>query len=122
VSLFGPITELLRQGAELAARRHALLSENVANAETPGYRARDLAFRHELTLAQQVRALPAGPAPALDVRLVEAPEGPPAPGAPAVDIDREMGRIARNTLYQHTVVQLLNARFRQLRAAINGQS
>jgi flagellar basal-body rod protein FlgB len=123
MSLFGITTEMLRQGTQLAARRHELLSENVANAETPGYRARDLAFSQELSLAQQVRSLPAGAevAPLLDTRLVDSPDGPTSPDGPSIDVDRQMGRVAKNALYQHAVVQLLNARFRQLRAAINGQ-
>jgi flagellar basal-body rod protein FlgB len=123
MSLFDGTMEVLRLGVGLATRRHQLLAQNVAHAETPGYRARDLAFVHELSLAQQTRAAPAGPeAAALGARLVESPDPVARPDANTVDIDRQMTRVAGNTVYQHTLVQILNARFRAIRAAINGHA
>jgi flagellar basal-body rod protein FlgB len=121
-NLFGGSIDLLRQGAELAARRHELLAQNIANAETPGFQARDLSFARELSLAQQVKSLPApdGLAPALDTRIVESPDEARRADGNTVDIDRQMPRLAVNAMYQNTVIQLLNARFKALRSAING--
>jgi flagellar basal-body rod protein FlgB len=120
--LFGGTIDLLRQGAELAARRHELLAQNIANVDTPGFQARDLSFARELSLAQQVKSLPApdGLAPALDTRVVESPDEVRRPDGNTVDIDRQMPRLAANTLYQNTMIQLLNARFKALKSAING--
>jgi flagellar basal-body rod protein FlgB len=123
VSLFDGTSELLRLGTAAAARRHELLAQNVANADTPGFRARDLAFGHELSLAQQVRSLPAASEDdALGVRLVESPDEVQRLDGNTVDIDRQMTRLAENALYQNTLVQLLAARFRTLKAAINGHA
>jgi flagellar basal-body rod protein FlgB len=124
VKLFeGPI-ELLRQAAVFSSRRHELLAQNVANADTPGFQARDLSFESEMTLAQRVRALPATAlgAPDLELRLIEHPDSTVSPDGNSVDIDRQMARVAQNTLYHTTVLQLLNSHFRALKTAINGHA
>jgi flagellar basal-body rod protein FlgB len=141
--MLGGTIDLLRQATAFAARRHEILAQNVANAETPGFQARDLAFDRELTLAQRVRALPlyrsassdqgvgglaqTGVAPLpggsldLDVRMVDAPDARLRPDGNNVDIDRQMARVAQNTLYHNVVVQLLTSRFNALKSAINGR-
>ena len=43
-ALFGPTHELLSTSMQLCATRHEILTANIANAETPGYRARELEF------------------------------------------------------------------------------
>ena len=122
MTLFGSVGEVLRQASAFALRRHELLAQNVANADTPGFRARELTFDHALSIAQRVRALPApaAGAPDLDLRLVDGPDEPGRADGNNVDIDRQMARLAQNTAYQHTVIQLLNGKFRALKTAING--
>jgi flagellar basal-body rod protein FlgB len=119
----GPI-ELLRQATVYSTRRHELLAQNVANADTPGFQARDLNFASEMSLAQQVRALPASAlgVPDLDVRLIEHPDPTVGADGNSVDIDHQMTRVAQNTLYHTTVLQLLNSQFRALKTAINGHA
>jgi len=49
-----PILSMLRQRMEWHQERQRVLAENVANADTPNYRARDLAppdFSHEMQAA-----------------------------------------------------------------------
>ena len=122
--LFEGTIELLRQAAVYSTRRHELLAQNVANADTPGFQARDLSFASEMSLAQQVRALPATALgiPDLDVRLIEHPDSAVTPDGNSVDIDRQMARVAQNTLYHNTVLQLLNGEFKTLKTAINGHA
>jgi flagellar basal-body rod protein FlgB len=116
--------DMLRQAAVFSTRRHELLAQNIANADTPGWEARDVAFANELSLAQQVRALPASAlgAPDLDLRLIERPDSVVAPDGNSVDIDRQMTRVAQNTLYHSAVLQLLNSQFRALKTAISGHA
>jgi flagellar basal-body rod protein FlgB len=130
MGLFDATVELLQRGAAFAARRHAILAQNLANVETPGYRGQDLTFARELDLAQQVRATPfafglSGPAGArdarLDVRLVRSPDGPPRSDGNDVDVDRQMVKIAENTLYHNAVVHLLIAKLNAMKTAISGR-
>ena len=130
MGLFDGTVEILQRGVAFATRRHALLAQNVANVETPGYSGQDLTFARELDLAQQVRATPVafgpgGPAGArgadLDVRLVRAADGLPRADGNDVDIDRQMVKIAENTLYHNAVVHLLIAKLNAMKTAISGR-
>lgn len=123
MSIFGGVIETLRQASVFALRRHEMLAENVANVETPGFRARDITFERELSTAQKARALPAPGvgAESLDLRLVDRPDFVTKFDGNTVDIDRQMTRMAQNTLYHNAVIQLLNSRFNALKSAINGR-
>ena len=102
--------EILRLAQELAshaARRQEHVAENVANADTPGYRARDLVDFSEYYAARgdaQMRATRAGhlseasfgaPAAALIDTRTE-----PAPNGNSVSLETEMIRQAE-TRHQH---------------------
>lgn len=128
--LFDATVELLQRSATFAVRRHAVLAQNLANMETPGYRGQDLTFASELDLARQAHAIPVSLEPgrkdrtaeqALDVRLVHAPDGPVRPDGNDVDIDRQMIKIAENALYHNTIVHLLIGKLNTMRTAISGR-
>ncbi len=124
-ALFGGVVEALRQASVFATRRHELLAENVANAETPNFKAHDLSFAHELDLARLVQSTPDPKAPLgsspLDLRLLRQPDGPAKLDGNDVDIDKQMVRVTQNSLYHNVVVQLLKAQFDGLKSAINGR-
>lgn len=120
--MFGGVVEALRQASAFALRRHELLAENVANADTPGFRAHDLSFTRELDLAQLVQSRPDGSyGPGMDLRIVDSPDGPAKLDGNDVDLDKHMTRIGANAMYHNVVIQLLNARFNALKSAINGR-
>lgn len=126
--LSDPTVEALARGLGLAARRHAVLAENVANLATPGYRARDVAFDDVLRPLLEAappgmrpRLLEAGAALSPRPRLVLAGDGPPRSDGNDVDLDRQMARLAENALFHHALTQLLAARFALLRQAISGR-
>src|ERR1044072_3690536 len=66
MKLFGTVTEGLGAALDLYQARHQVLAENIANSETPGYRARDIQFADELASA-----------------LTAPQNGPEAPATPA---------------------------------------
>jgi flagellar basal-body rod protein FlgB len=118
--LTDPVSHLLAAGLRYAALRQRLIADNLANADTPGVRARDLTFEDALDLAGRVRAVPVtdgGMAP-LRLRLIDSPDPVARPDGNTVDLDRQMARLAATTIYQHTLVSLLAGRINQLRAAI----
>lgn len=56
-SFLAPHADALR----LRAQRNALIATNIANSDTPGYKARDLAFGETLADARSASSLPALP-------------------------------------------------------------
>ena len=90
----------------LTSRRQQVLAANVANLDTPGYRAKDITFASELDGTLDVSAR------AVEVETKEKPNGN------NVDLDRELTEITKNGLQYITLIQFLNQRIKTLRAAI----
>ena len=113
--------------------RHTALAQNVANADTPGYRRVDVQFEGalaEAVAADREGAAPGGRegmrrAPASATGQVDAEVG--SGGAAmrvdggTVDADQEMAALAANQLAYQTVTALLSKKFGQLAYVINGR-
>ena len=114
-----PLLPTLTRALDLTAQRQTLVSQNIANIDTPGYHTRDIDFRQELQ-----RALPgdedvsAAAVPFVrQVRgLIERPDGN------NVSIDREGLLMAQNQLLFQTEMQLMHSEFNRLQLANNGGS
>jgi flagellar basal-body rod protein FlgB len=110
-----PLMHTLSRALDLTSQRQSLVSQNIANVDTPGYKTRDIDFRQELQRALTDEQLPP-PAPAArEVSgLIERPDGN------NVSLDRESLLMAQNQLAFQVDVQLLRAEFNRLQQAING--
>ena len=132
-----PISSYLGLQADalpLREQRMKLIASNLANADTPGYQARDLDFNAALANAARVRE--AGPAPAREARSNHIP----LPGDDAltpftvarvasqasldgntVDPDGERAAYGRAALEYRASLSFLESRVRNLLTAITGQ-
>jgi flagellar basal-body rod protein FlgB len=122
------------QALSLRSQRTELLAANLANADTPGYRARDIDFKSALAQAsgnakpgvQLQTTNPAHIAPK-QVNGMPAPElkyrTPLAPSLDGntVDAQLEQAAFAENTVRYQATLQFLSSKFRGLMTAITGQ-
>jgi len=118
----------------LESRRTELLANNLANADTPGFKARDLDFRSALSAAG------ASPAACVALRATQAGhQGTAAPAAPAtaelkysvpmapaldgntVDAQLEQSAFAENAVRYQATLTFINSKLRALMTAITGQ-
>lgn len=123
------------QALELRARRQEVLAANLANAETPGYKARDFDFGAALRAASGTPEAGAAPGPlrlaATDARHLRGDAGDGLPVAlkyrtPAqasidgntVDPDLERTRFADNALRYDAALRMLNGQIQTLQRAI----
>lgn len=126
-SLFDTAVEQLSRGLAFAGTRHEIVSRNIANADTPGYRAQDLVL-DDVLRPQAVTApgetaaslLPLGEAERRP-RLIYASQGTPRGDGNYVDVEREIAHLSENQLYQHALVQTLAHHFATLKQAISGR-
>jgi flagellar basal-body rod protein FlgB len=122
------------------ASRQELLASNIANADTPGYKARDLDFGKTLHAALGTGAASSGTPGNGGVNLVRTAAGhlPGAaqksgPGAAlyrtvvqpsidgnTVDMDVERAQFADNAIHYEANLQFLNSQLKSLLAAIQG--
>ena len=129
MNLFGPTVELLRDAIQFASRRHEVLAKNLANVETPGYRAQDLVFQRELESALRGRVTPVSTLPppsanrneAIQPMLVYSNDTQRRVDGNDVDLDRQMVRVSQNTAYHNTLVQILTTQFNAIKVAISGR-
>ncbi|EFE95145.1 MULTISPECIES: flagellar basal body rod protein FlgB [Serratia] len=126
----------LRFGQEalnLRAQRQEILAGNIANADTPGYQARDIDFASQLNkVMAQGRASGSGVAlsltsarhipaqnlqpPQLDL-LFRVPDQPSIDGN-TVDMDRERTNFADNSLKYQTDLTLLNGQIKGMMSVL----
>jgi flagellar basal-body rod protein FlgB len=114
---------------DLTATRQRLLTENVANAETPGYERKDIDFKAELrsavdrsgqigmkaTRPEHFGATPQTHAPKINEEDI--PDGQKF----GVDIDREMSAVAQNQMEYNIAARLVSRKFDALRTVIRGR-
>ncbi len=116
----------------LRSQRAGILAANIANADTPNYKARDMDFR---AMLQQVRegresglALKrtdpnhiAANDPELDAGMLYRNPTAPSLDGNTVDMQMEQARFAENALQYQTSLTFLNGKIRSLKLAIKGQ-
>ncbi|RTR04382.1 flagellar basal body rod protein FlgB [Halomonas nitroreducens] len=122
-----------QQALGLRQERQKVLASNIANADTPGYKARDMDFASELRHAVSRGESSRG---GLDLARTSARhlagQGPAAPGSdllyrvPAqpsldgntVEMDRERSQFADNSVRYQAALTLLNRRIQGLKTAM----
>lgn len=104
---------------DVTVLRHKVLSQNVANVNTPGYHKLDVSFDAALNKHLQLhgdngvcRVAP---------EIVEDTLSPARLDGNNVDIDAEMMRLNKNTLLNNTYLQIVATKTAMMRRAINGQ-
>jgi len=99
---------------DVNAYRHSLITSNLANIDTPGYRTRDINFAAELQRIQDpLSSATFTPVSRPVEGLIERPD------ANNVSLERESLLLAETQLRYRIGVELIRAEFRRLSMAIN---
>jgi flagellar basal-body rod protein FlgB len=124
-NLFGMHTQAL----SLWQRRAEVLSSNLANADTPGYLARDVDFRKLLSASSDARAPLAldvtapgqiDPSASGDMPLAYRVPMQPSMDGNTVDTEVEQANFAANAVHYQSSLAFITAQVRMLRTAITG--
>lgn len=97
---------------DICVYRQKILASNIANVDTPNYKAKDIDFKEELK-----RAIENG-SPTL--RVIEAPTTMPNRDGNTVEIEVEMTKLAETMLMYNVASQLLSTKIRMFKDAIKG--
>lgn len=105
----------------LESRRTELLANNLANADTPGFKARDIDFRSALAAAGGTAAgdTAAGGTAAAELKY-RVPMAPALDGN-TVDAQLEQAAFAENAVRYQATLTFINSKLRALMTAITGQ-
>ncbi len=117
------------QALQLRAKKTELIASNLANADTPGYKARDIDFRTALERASSSTPAAGGRThprhldfAGSDANLVQfrVPSQPSLDGN-TVEAHVEQGEFLDNTMRYQATLQFLSGKFKSLKAAIKGE-
>ena len=131
--LFRNTISLLERSLNMRSLQHRVLSSNIANLDTPNYKAVELAVAEEINSSQNsassIQLVQTQPghlslrhdrADHLKLKAAKPPEFSLRGDGNTVDLDRTMGDLAENTLLYKTAAQLISRKFSGLRNAIRG--
>lgn len=126
-----PSQRLIEQSLSAASLRQKTISQNIANVDTPNYKAQKTVFKHQLDQAVEGQRLNAY---RTDDRHLEF--GNKQTSSPAsvikrnntmfnhngnnVDIEHEMSEMAKNQIYYNAMIERVNGRFNSLNTVIRG--
>jgi flagellar basal-body rod protein FlgB len=96
--------------------RQQAISHNIANQNTPGYRAREVKFEDTLSSALQ-----RGDTKSVRFKIVESEGGPTRLNGNNVELEREWMNMEENRLLHELFSRALGSRFRSMVRAIRGQ-
>jgi flagellar basal-body rod protein FlgB len=136
--IFSNTIELVGKSIDLRAKNHNHISANLANAETPNYIPTTVSFEDELKDALKSRTgnggkrtpahpghIPlkgqAGTIAGVEGTIESSPAASVGRDGNAVELEKEMGRMASNQIMYNASVQIINKKFEGLRLAIKGQ-
>jgi flagellar basal-body rod protein FlgB len=130
--IFDQHLALLSRSLDFRSRRNNVLASNIANLETPGFKAKDLVF--ENALGDAMKANLPGPLEVTDPRhfdgrnILPLSEVKPAViltsnpvgnlDENSVDLEREMVKLGENQVVYQSLVQMVAHKFSQLRMSI----
>lgn len=132
MTIFDRTMQLLQRSMDLRSARQRVIASNLANEETPGYRASELNFMEQLQTAHKGR-LPVVPAvtqsrhigphgpqgvQTVTGRLSEVPAGDLPLDANSVNLELEMAKLSDNAMQFNAAASITALRFRQLLGAI----
>ncbi|MEN3158849.1 flagellar basal body rod protein FlgB [Alkalimonas sp. NCh-2] len=111
-------------------KRTQVLAENIANADTPGFKARDIDFQQALAHAQHRQGRSVSRTHEKHFHIDSSvrkelqyrnPDQPDTGDGNSVDIHRERNLFMQNDLAYRTSLQFLDGRITSLKKAVKGQ-
>jgi flagellar basal-body rod protein FlgB len=118
---FDRTIKMMEDRLSLNSLNQKLISGNLANINTPGYKAKEVSFEKALResledqVLQMVRSNTSHLAPDEPVHAMQNPE---ITESGAVDLDSEMVKLTKNSIEYQYMVTMLNKKFNMLKTAI----
>ena len=126
--------QALAAGMKFREMRQEIITSNVANSETPGYKAKRLEFEQALARALDVDGqmgmkvedrqhfdVGNGGFENLQPEVVEDPNGIVSEDGNTVDREKEMAQMAENKVMYDALVQLMNKKLGMMKYIINSE-
>lgn len=132
LGIFDRNITLLQKAMDFRISRNSLLAANVANVETPGYKAKDLVFENALADAMKSR-LPGPlrvtnpmhmdgrtrtPLELVQPQMIRSGNPVSAQDGNTVDLEREMAKLGENQIGFQALAQMISHKFTLMKTVI----
>jgi len=130
INIFGSSFSLLSKVLDLRSQRHSVIASNLANVDTPGYKAVHVAFEDELKKAlpetntlnlakTHTEHIPTqGSFDDITPVVIKQGRHNPRPDGNTVDMDKEFVKMSKNQMMYSAVAKILGKKFEGLISAI----
>jgi flagellar basal-body rod protein FlgB len=126
--LFSNTISTLEHALNYSSLKQKVVSQNIANVDTPNYKAKDVSFKASLeqAMGNTIKANRS------DRRHFDFSSRSPVPGISvsknlnynengnSVDLDKEMADLATNQIYYNALTERINGKFNSLQSVIRG--
>lgn len=118
--LFDSTIDALNRSLDLHMQRHAVIADNIANAETPGFKAKRVDFEDSLARAIEAgeQGISGREIASVQPLISEATDSEMGNDLNTVDMDKEMSAMTKNEVQYNAATQLISRKFALLRYAI----
>ncbi|MBO8155244.1 MAG: flagellar basal body rod protein FlgB [Bacillaceae bacterium] len=130
MSLFGKTIHTLEHYLDYASLKNETISNNIANVDTPNYKAKDVVFKDVFQKAVQSPSVEAKRTHPKHIPFSTTTYSPFSVVTKTgtsynhngnnVDIDKEMVELAKNQIYYQALVDRLNGKFGSLQTVLKG--
>lgn len=125
MGLFDQSIKVLTKSMDMYLLKHSVIADNIANAETPGFKSRKVEFEDALSKAIDVQDMglevDENVLMSVQPRIFENPESELGQDLNSVDMDREMADMTKNETKYSATSQAIQKKFSILKYAIMGE-
>ena len=127
MNLFGKTMNNLEMGLKYSSIKNQTIANNIANVDTPFYKAKDVSFKNVLNHAQAKfeakRTHPKHiPFSTLQnsIHVFTRKNVTYNNNGNSVDLDKEMSELAKNQIYYEALIDRVNGKFNSIRTVLGG--
>lgn len=129
MDLFSGTISSLQNSLDYASAKNRVISTNISNVDTPGYKSKNAVFKNVLNDAigssleakrTKTKHIPFNKMNNQPYQIVTNNHTAYHPNGNNVDIDKEMTELAKNQIYYNSLVDRINGKFGSLQTVIRG--
>lgn len=125
VKLFSNTISTLENAINYANTKQKVISQNIANVDTPNYKAKEVTFKDTLNQTMEAkltntRHIPFSASSSSSSKVVTRTDVAYNSNGNSVDMDKEMTDLATNQIYYNALIERISGKFNSLQTVIRG--
>lgn len=125
MKLFSNTISTLENAINYANTKQKVISQNIANVDTPNYKAKEVTFKDTLNQTMEAkltntRHIPFSASSSSSSKVVTRTDVAYNSNGNSVDMDKEMTDLATNQIYYNALIERISGKFNSLQTVIRG--